>query len=68
MPDRVGPLRVVTPGLVHAAHARGQKVHVWTVNDAAEMTRLLDLGIDGLMTDDLVTLRDTLRAGGAWGT
>jgi len=68
VPDRVGRLRVVTPGLVAAAHARGQQVHVWTVDEAADMHRLLDLAVDGLMTDQLVTLRDVLRSRGHWGS
>jgi glycerophosphoryl diester phosphodiesterase len=66
VPDRVGPLRVVTPGLVTLAHQRGLRVHVWTVNQAAEMTRLLDWGVDGLITDQLSTLREVLTCRGQW--
>ena len=64
--ERVGPLRVVTPRLVELAHARGQRVHVWTVDDAADMRRLLDLGVDGIMTDRIHTLRDVLHERGHW--
>jgi glycerophosphoryl diester phosphodiesterase len=66
VPAHLGPLRVVTPGLVELAHRRGLRVHVWTVDEAAEMTRLLDLGVDGLMTDQLATLRTVLTARGQW--
>ncbi len=51
VPERVGRLRLVTPRFVEAAHRVGVEVHVWTVNDPAVMTRLLDLGVDGLVTD-----------------
>jgi glycerophosphoryl diester phosphodiesterase len=68
VPDRFGPLRVVTPRLVDLAHERGQRVHVWTVDDAGEMRRLLDLGVDGIMTDQLETLRDVLRERDLWHT
>jgi glycerophosphoryl diester phosphodiesterase len=43
--------RVVTPRFLEAAHARGVRVDVWTINDPDEMRRLLDLGADGVMTD-----------------
>jgi glycerophosphoryl diester phosphodiesterase len=66
VPGRAGPLRVVTPALVALAHRRGLRVHVWTVNEAAEMTRLLDMGVDGLITDQLGTLRDVLKQRGQW--
>ena len=51
VPERVKRLRIVTPRFVDAMHAAGVEVHVWTVNEPAAMTRLLDLGVDGLVTD-----------------
>jgi glycerophosphoryl diester phosphodiesterase len=51
VPERQGRVRVVTPRLIDYAHSAGVEVHVWTVNDAAEMTRLVTLGVDGIVTD-----------------
>ncbi|MFE6153973.1 glycerophosphodiester phosphodiesterase [Streptomyces sp. NPDC057889] len=59
-------IRVVDRRFVRAAHARGLQVHVWTVNDRAQMGELLDLGVDGIMTDHIETLRDVLKDRGAW--
>ncbi len=60
------PGRVATGSFVRRAHALGLDVHVWTINDRAEMTRFLDLGADGIMTDDIETLRDVLIERGQW--
>ncbi len=60
------PGRVTTGPFVRRAHALGLDVHVWTINDRAEMTRFLDLGADGIMTDDIETLRDVLIERGQW--
>jgi glycerophosphoryl diester phosphodiesterase len=57
---------MVEPLMIRAAHRSGLALHVWTIDDRAEMERLLDLGADGIMTDTLETLRDVLRGRGAW--
>ena len=54
------------PQFIRHAHAAGLQVHAWTVNDPATMTGLLDLGVDGIMTDQTETLRDVLIARGQW--
>ncbi len=51
VPQRAGPVRITTPRVIAAMHRAGVEVHVWTVNDEAEMAELLDLGVDGLVTD-----------------
>ncbi|QKJ19545.1 glycerophosphodiester phosphodiesterase family protein [Microbacterium hominis] len=51
VPERKGRIRVVTPRMIHYAHAAGVEVHVWTVNDADDMRRLLSMGVDGIVTD-----------------
>jgi glycerophosphoryl diester phosphodiesterase len=57
VPRQAGPVPVVTRRFVAAAHRAGLPVHVWTVNDPQEMHALLDLGVDGLMTDRPSVLR-----------
>ncbi len=51
LPMRARGVQVVTEGLVKAVHDAGVEVHVWTVNDVADMRLLLELGVDGIVTD-----------------
>jgi glycerophosphoryl diester phosphodiesterase len=51
VPATYGDITVVDEKYVQGAHKMGVAVHVWTINDVDEMTRLLDLGVDGLITD-----------------
>ena len=53
IPEYYRGRRMLTPRLVRDLHARGVLLHVWTVNEAADMHRLLDWGVDGLITDQL---------------
>ena len=47
----LGKRRALTPRLIRELHGRGVHVHVWTINEVADMHRLLDWGVDGLVTD-----------------
>ena len=64
VPERSGRIRIVTARFLAGAHRAGLPVHVWTVNDSNAMRRLLDLGVDGLMTDRLAVLRDVFAERG----
>ncbi|TPG19443.1 glycerophosphodiester phosphodiesterase [Pedococcus bigeumensis] len=57
-------LDLVTPALVERVHAMGKHVHVWTIDDAAEMHRLFDLGVDGIVSDRIDTLAEVLAERG----
>ena len=57
---------VVDAAFLRAAHARGMPVQVWTVNDDAEMQRLLDLGADGIMSDRVTALKGVFERRGLW--
>jgi glycerophosphoryl diester phosphodiesterase len=61
VPLRHRGILVVTPRFVRAAHARGVRVDAWTINQADEMRRLLDLGVDVIMTDRPGTLAEVLN-------
>lgn len=51
VPMAYGPIRITTPPMIARLHASGVEVHVWTINDESTMHALLDLGVDGLVTD-----------------
>jgi glycerophosphoryl diester phosphodiesterase len=51
IPERHRNVRLVTARTVRTFHQAGVEVHVWTVNSPADMSRLLDIGVDGIITD-----------------
>jgi glycerophosphoryl diester phosphodiesterase len=64
VPVRQGPVPVVDRRFLDRAHRAGLVVHVWTIDEVDEMDRLLDLGVDGIMTDRPVILRDVFTRRG----
>lgn len=59
-------LPLVTRRFVRTAHRQDIRVHVWTINDAPTMSVLLDLGVDGIVTDQPDVLRTVLEQRGRW--
>jgi glycerophosphoryl diester phosphodiesterase len=66
VPIQMRGVRVVDRKLIEAAHRRGLAVHVWTVNLRSEMVELLDMGVDGIVTDRVDILREVLTERGRW--
>ena len=66
VPLQLGGRALVDERFIAAAHARGLQVHVWTVDTEAEASRMLDLGVDGVMTDRPAMLRELLEKRGQW--
>ncbi|MGQ0744224.1 MAG: glycerophosphodiester phosphodiesterase [Acidimicrobiales bacterium] len=59
-------IRLIEPAFLAAAHRWELPVHVWTVDDEAEMNRLLELGVSGLMTDRPALLKAVMQKRGDW--
>ena len=66
VPVRSKGLPIVRPAVLSAAHRHGVAVHVWTIDEPAEMHRLLDMGVDGIMTDRPEALRQVMIDRGHW--
>jgi glycerophosphoryl diester phosphodiesterase len=66
VPTTMKGIKVTTSGFVRRCHQRGVEVHVWTIDDPSEMDELLDLGVDGIMTDRPAILKDVLLRRSAW--
>ena len=68
VPVRSKGLTLVRPAVLAAAHRHDVAVHVWTIDEPAEMHRLLAMGVDGIMTDRPSVLRRVMIERGHWAT
>lgn len=66
VPVAFGRVPVADRRFLAYCHRIGLQVHVWTIDDPAQMRHLLDLGVDGIMTDHVSVLRDVYRSRGHW--
>lgn len=66
IPPRYGRIALAAPRFVDYCHRIGLQVHLWTIDDPAEMARFLDLGVDGIMTDHIEVLREVYIERGIW--
>lgn len=66
VPEFHGRIRVVSRKFITKAHELGLQVHVWVINDASDMHRMLDLGVDGIMTDRADLLAKVMQERGHW--
>jgi glycerophosphoryl diester phosphodiesterase len=64
LPATYGEIEVITPSFIEAAHRADVAVHVWTINDEDEMVRLLEMGVDGLVSDRPTPLAALLKERG----
>ena len=66
VPIRQGPIPIVDKRFIARMHSLGIAVHVWTIDEVEEMNWLLDLGVDGIMTDVPATLLDVFKQRDLW--
>ena len=66
VPTSFKGITIVNQKLINFIHDQGKKIHVWTVDDQDEMQRLIDLGVDGIMTDRPSLLKETLIKNSLW--
>ena len=59
-------IKIITKKLIDFIHIQNKKIHVWTIDDQTEMQRLIDLGVDGIMTDRPSILKDVLIKNNLW--
>ena len=66
IPLKQGPITLTDKRLVDDAHSAGLQVHVWTIDEPDEMEHLLELGVDGIMTDRPLVLKQILQKKDLW--
>lgn len=68
VPRKRGPITVVTGRVLRRVHRAGKQLHVWTIDDRPTMHELLDLGVDGIMSDRIDVLKEVLQDRAEWST